>query len=483
MADTQKNRRQLVYWNTLASALGAEELAGSSPKITRQIAAEHDLPALLLDPRPPLGQILRRHPELERELDNLIPTEETPIDEASVRRALIYSKMLVNVFGQQGAGTISAQQYNDWLNDCRVFQRTMSGEGGDEGGTGSRSLYEERSEMPSDPGHDWKGPGSGGAPDVADQDLQYALDEIRAGRGLASRPEIKASLDRTEKNLINRMALREVLKDAKLVEKITPSMAMTEQLLRDKDHLEGPALKHAKMLIKRHVKELGDVLKKEVKSATKGKIDTNTPPKRTFANLDLKRTIWKNLVNYNPADQRLYVDQLYYKRQVIRSSDKTRLIIVVDQSGSMVPAMINCTILASIFAGLPKVEAHLICFDTEVIDLTQWVHDPFEVILRTKLGGGNDGPKAMRVAATKIRDPKNTVMVWISDFYDYRELFGMCKAVKDSGVTFIPVGSVASSGYFSLDPWFRQQFKQIGTPVLSGSLKTLIRELKTALPM
>ena len=61
----------------------------------------------------------------------------------------------------------------------------------------------------------------------------------------------------------------------------------------------------------------------------------------------------------------------------------------------MIPAMVNCTILASIFAGLPKVEASLIAFDTEALDLTPWVHEPFEVLLRTNLGGGNDGPVAM----------------------------------------------------------------------------------------
>ncbi len=159
--------------------------------------------------------------------------------------------------------------------------------------------------------------------------------------------------------------------------------------------------------------------------------------------------------------------------------------MVVDQSGSMLDAMVNCTILASIFAGLPKVEAHLIAFDTEVLDLTPWVNDPFEVLLRTNLGGGNDGPRAMLVAQDKIVDPRNTVMVWISDFYEFsndKPLMHMIKAVHESGVHFIPVGSVSSWGYFNVNPWFRKQLKKQGTPVVSGSLKTLIKELKTALP-
>ena len=141
------------------------------------------------------------------------------------------------------------------------------------------------------------------------------------------------------------------------------------------------------------------------------------PPKRVFRNLDLDRTIWKNLTNWSPEDQRLYVDRLFY-RQTARRTTPARLIVVVDQSGSMVDSMVNCTILASIFAGLPKVDVHLIAYDTRAIDLTPWVHDPFEVLLRTNLGGGTDGTVAMALARPKVADPRNTVMVWISDFYE-----------------------------------------------------------------
>jgi len=51
-----------------------------------------------------------------------------------------------------------------------------------------------------------------------------------------------------------------------------------------------------------------------------------------------------------------------------------RLIVVVDQSGSMTDSMVNCTILASIFAGLRCVDVHLIAYDTQALDLT--LEDP-----------------------------------------------------------------------------------------------------------
>jgi hypothetical protein len=72
-------------------------------------------------------------------------------------------------------------------------------------------------------------------------------------------------------------------------------------------------------------------------------------------------------------------------------------------------------------------------------------------------------------------------MVWISDFYDDPGLFEMIKAVKQSGVHFIPVGSVSGKGYFSVNEWFRQRLTGIGLPVLTGNIKKLIRELRKQL--
>jgi len=48
-------------------------------------------------------------------------------------------------------------------------------------------------------------------------------------------------------------------------------------------------------------------------------------------------------------------------------------------------------------------------------------------------------------------------------------------------VRFIPVGAVTSSGYFSVNQWFRDRLKELGTPILSGHIKKLIEELKNLL--
>jgi len=283
-----------------------------------------------------------------------------------------------------------------------------------------------------------------------------------------------------EGDLIKRMALREVLKDSELARKLTPSMTLVEQLLRDKANLSGVALANAKMLIRAYVDQLAEVLRLRVAQATKGKIDRSVPPKRVFRNLDLKRTVWKNLTNWNSDERRLYVDRLFYRRTSTKKQP-TRLIVVVDQSGSMVDAMVQSTILASIFTGLPNVDVHLIAFDTQVLDLTPWVSDPFEVLLRTQLGGGTLIHQALVEAAQKVVEPRNTAMVLISDFYEGgsdQVLLDYIISLKSSGVHFIPVGALTSSGYFNLCEFFRVRLKELGMPILSGSVTKLIQELR-----
>jgi VWA domain containing CoxE-like protein len=440
-SSADENRRQVLYWRLLARLFDPDEqpsLEAASVAIVEDLG----LPPALLDPAVSVDTVVQRFPALAAELEGLLAREDdaaaAPADDppperagaAEVRRAALVSKLLLNVFST-GSASVTATQLARWQSDAGWFERALGAEPGQLRGR----------------------PGAGG------------LGAVLAG---------------LEGDLVRRMHLREVLADPALASQLTPSMSLLEQLLRDKANLSGVALANAKALIRRYVEEVAQVLRTQVQQASVGTSDRSVPPKRVFRNLDLERTIWKNLTNWNQRDQRLYVDRLYW-RHTARRTTPARLIVVVDQSGSMVDSMVNCTILASIFAGLPKVEVHLIAYDTRALDLTPWVHDPFEVLLRTNLGGGNDGPVAMALARPKITDPRNTVMVWISDFYEFdrsQPLFDGIEAVHRSGVKFIPVGSVTSSGHQSVNRWFRQRLKDLGTPVISGHINRLIIELK-----
>ncbi len=488
----EQKQRQVAYWRLIGSCFGLEELSKPFEDMVREFVRQEELPLAILDGSMSIEVLLNRNPSLketfakiekitqepddeeeeadpedeaqneseaesepslkaepETEPDAADPSSDPSAEQPDMQRTLAYSKLLLNVFGPNTrTPSCSAKQYSQWSKDVEAFERcfgfapgSLRGKAGIKGGPGG-------------------GPGG--------------------NRELIDDEQLRDELIAMESDLVQRMDLREVLADDELAKKITPTSAVVEQLLYDKSNLSGKALANARALVRKYVDDLAAVLKKQVVSASTGKIDRSIPPKRIFRNLDLKRTVWKNLPNYNPEDGRIYVDQLYY-RHTAQSELNNYLIVVVDQSGSMVDAMTQCAILASIFAALPRIKVSLIAFDTSVIDLTPWVDDPFEALMRTNLGGGNDGPLAMLEARQHVINPQRTTMVWISDFYEHRALLPMVKSEIESGVHFIPVGSVSGSGYYSVDSWFKAEFKKMGCPILTGNIKKLIVELKKQL--
>jgi Mg-chelatase subunit ChlD len=463
------NQRQMIYWRLLAAAGGQGETGAVLESMARDLAGRLALPSEILDPSIGVDVLLHRYPKLvpvfnavqrcvqQGDATPADPASTSAAEEIDLHRAFAFSKLLLNVFGPNTrTASCTSAQYKQWCQDVAALERSMGFPAGTlRAGSGG-------SHQSAGTGHGFGI--SGNSPRVDDQQLREELVAM-------------------ESDLIKRMDLLEVLKDDRLAAQLTPSMSLVEQLLYAKSNLSGKALANARQLIKKYVDELASVLKKQVFSAKSGEIDRSVPPKRVYRNLDLKRTVWKNLHHFNPEDGRLYVDQLFYRHTAQKSLNKY-LVVVVDQSGSMVSAMVQCAILASIFATLPRVVVSLVAFDTNVIDLTPWAADPFESLMRTNLGGGNDGPKAMEYARGLIVAPRRTTMVWISDFFEFhndRPLFEMIKAVKQSGVHFIPVGSVSGKGYFSVNEWFRKQLEAIGLPVLTGNIKKLIRELRKQL--
>lgn len=503
MTDLDTKQRQVAYWRLIGASFGLQEVNAPFERMIGEIVGELDLPAPLLDEKMGIDVLLKRYPALKEHFDALkdialdepddddeedgeddsesgapeTPEEDDETENAAeaaaarsasnapmaapvpsppnMPRTLVFSKLMLNVFGPSTmTPSCTAQQYQQWCDDVAAFEKAFGYSPGQlrQGGPGSGTRS----------GGSGRGMGPSG------------------GRELITDEQLRDELVAMESDLVKRMDLRETLMDDRLAAQLTPSMSLVEQLLYDKSNLSGKALKNARALIRKYVDDLAEVLKKQVAQAVRGKIDRSIPPKRVFRNLDLKRTVWRNLHHFNPDDERLYVNQLFY-RHTSKKSMTSHLIVVVDQSGSMVDAMVQCSILASIFVCLPRVDVSLLAFDTNVVDLTEYVADPFEILMRTNLGGGTYGPRAMEEAQKKIADPRRTTMVWISDFMDDRALFPMIKAVKESGVHFIPVGSVSGSGYFSVDDWFRKELKQIGLPVLTGNIKKLIVELKQRL--
>lgn len=438
--DETMGRRQIIYWRMLAAMFGQQEQAPNLEKLAHETVAELGMPGLLLRPDISTDNFLQRFPEYFDEMDLKLGEPGEPL-----RRAVIASHLLLNSFGPfTQLETVTAAQYSQWLRTVEFLERALGYEKGSLRG---------------------QGPGASVSPEH--------------GRAMPP-PEICLATRELEQSLIDRMRLAELLQDRQLARQLTPSIGLVEQLLRQKGNISGVALEEAKRLIRTYVAELAEILRLEIQRAPAGKIDRSVPPRRTARNLDVKRTVWRNLPNYDPESRKLLVDQLYFKPHG-RKKLPMDLIVVADQSGSMVNAMVHCTILASIFASLPHVTAHLIAFDTRILDLTPHIHDPFEVLIRTELGGGTMINNALQFAREKIREPRRTALVLITDFYEGgsdQELLGTINSLVQSGVHFFPVGAVTSSGYFSVNQWFRTKLKEMGRPILTGTPQKLIRDLK-----
>ena len=484
--------RQTLYWRLLSALFEQGEAAPNLEDLAKSLAEETGSPKELLDPRITIDALVARFPALKEHFSRPLPGFEAPADQSDdddddddddasaetddetddetadkppelgdvVTRALVVSKLLLNAFGPNTQGQVSAKGYSQWSKDVEWLEGALGLPPGAlrKAGGGGSSTSGSASADPSSQGAPTGAGGEASRPPIGD-------DELRAG------------LETLEADMIHRMDLREVLKDPLLSQRLTPSMALLEQILWDKGNLSGPALQNAKRLIARYVDELAKVLKLQMRQTQSPVKDRSVPPKRIFRNLDIKRTVWKNLTNWNPEEGKLYVDRLFY-HHTGKKSLPSKLIIIVDQSGSMTSAMVQTTILASIFAGLPNVVVHLFAFDTRVIDLTPYLKDPVETLLRTKLGGGNDMRLALDAAAPFIDSPQNTAVVVISDFYDWSDFFSVLRQWKESGCHLIPVGSLHSTGYYSVNAEYRDKFKELGTPILHGSPKKLIAQIK-----
>jgi hypothetical protein len=101
-------------------------------------------------------------------------------------------------------------------------------------------------------------------------------------------------------------------------------------------------------------------------------------------------------------------------RRVVRKV-VDELILCIDQSGSMAASVVYSSIFGAVLASLPAVATRLVVFDTAVVDLTEQLQDPGDLLFGVQLGGGTDIERAVAYCQGLIREPRNTIFVLISD--------------------------------------------------------------------
>src|SRR5262249_469993 len=155
--------------------------------------------------------------------------------------------------------------------------------------------------------------------------------------------------------LVNRRGLRELMQKPELLERIEPNTELVKTLLTHRDLMNEKTRALARKIIDKVVQELKQKLKVQIERAITGAIRRDKhSPRRIYRNLDLGRTIRRNLKNYDADSQKLLVDRLYFYAAE-RKRRPWHIIVAVDQSGSMLDSAIFSAVMASIFAELPAV--------------------------------------------------------------------------------------------------------------------------------
>lgn len=248
-----------------------------------------------------------------------------------------------------------------------------------------------------------------------------------------------------QKELVRRRGIADLMEKPELLEKIEPNLELVKTLLTHRELLNPKTRVLARKIIDQVVRELKRKMQVQVEQAITGVIRRNRhSPRRVFRNLDLKTTLRRNLVNFDKDSGKLLVDRLFFYAAE-RKKKPWHVIVVVDQSGSMLESAIFSAVMASIFAELPAVRTSLVLFDTQVVDLSDQVGQPVDVLLSIQLGGGTDITQAMAYANTLVRQPTRTIVVLITDFYEGRpesDLVAQTRLMADGGLRMIGLGAL-----------------------------------------
>jgi Mg-chelatase subunit ChlD len=272
-----------------------------------------------------------------------------------------------------------------------------------------------------------------------------------------------------ERELISRKGIAQLLDQPDLLEKIEPSMELTKTLLTHRDLLTPKTRMLARKVIDRVVSDLKKKLQVRVEQAITGALRKDRhSPRRVYRNIDLKTTIRRNLKNWNQDLGKLVVDRVFY----YAAEQKKRpwhVIVCVDQSGSMLESAIFSAVMASIFAELPGLKTSLVLFDTNVVDLSDQVGQPVDVLLSIQLGGGTDITGALHYCSTLVREPARTIVVLITDFYegrDERDLVRIVETMAGADVRMIGLGALGYDAQPQFNRSTAKKLRKVGMDIL-----------------
>ena len=251
-----------------------------------------------------------------------------------------------------------------------------------------------------------------------------------------------------QKDALERLKLYELLLQPETLEAVDANVQLVATLLSLKSVIPAKTRETARQVVRKVVEEVERRLRNPMHEAMRGALDkvarTNRPRSQ---DIDWDRTIRRNLQNYLPDHRTIVPERLVGHGR--RRSSLRDVILCVDQSGSMASSVVYSAIFGAVMASIRSVRTRMVVFDTEVVDLSDHLQDPVELLFGTQLGGGTDINRAIGYCQQLIERPEQTVLVLISDLFEGGEtgkLLERMGRLVQSGVTVVCLLALSDDG-------------------------------------
>jgi len=269
-----------------------------------------------------------------------------------------------------------------------------------------------------------------------------------------------------QRDAIERLDMKRLMMEPEMLEAMQPDVHLVATLLSLRGLLPAKTRDTARVVVQKVVDDLMKRLANPLRSAISGALNRGTRTRRPrHAEIDWHRTIRANLRHYQPDYQTVVPEtRIGYGRK--RSSLRD-VILCIDQSGSMANSVVYSSVFGAAMASLPAVNTKLVVFDTAVIDLSDQLDDPVEVLFSVRLGGGTDINGAMSHCQSLVRRPADTILVLISDLYEggvEQDLLKRAASLIAAGVQLIVLLALSDEGAPAYDHALAAKLAALGAP-------------------
>lgn len=269
-----------------------------------------------------------------------------------------------------------------------------------------------------------------------------------------------------QQDALERLNLRQMLLEPEMLAAAEPDVHLVATLVSLKNVIPAKTRDTARQVVRKVVDDLMRRLANPTRQAVTGSLNRAARTRRPRHNeIDWSRTIRANLKHYQPAYRTIVPEtRIGYgrKRSALRD-----IILCVDQSGSMASSVVYAGVFGAVLAAMPAVSTRMVVFDTAVVDLTDELKDPVDLLFGIQLGGGTDINRALAYCQEQVRRPRETILVLISDLFEggnRDDMLSRVAALTASGVQFITLLALSDQGAPAYDHHTAQIMSGLGVP-------------------